>query len=129
MTTQLRVARPVTNLAESTALYTSGLGFQVLGHFEDHDGFDGVMLGIPGEPVHFEFTVCRTHPMRPTPTAEDLLVFYVPDADDWSRRCEALLAAGFKVVASFNPYWDRLGRTFEDGDGYRLVVQRASWSP
>ena len=28
----------------------------------------------------------------------------------------------------FNPYWDRSGRTFEDPDGYRVVIQRASWS-
>jgi hypothetical protein len=26
------------------------------GRFEDHAGFDGVMLGEPGAPYHFEFT-------------------------------------------------------------------------
>ncbi|MBT9560467.1 MAG: VOC family protein [Myxococcales bacterium] len=129
MAMQLRVARPVTDLAESTALYTGGLGLQVLGHFEDHDGFDGVMLGTPGGPVHFEFTVCRTHPVRPAPTPEDLLVFYVPDADAWERRCQAMVDAGFTVVTSFNPYWDQLGRTFEDRDGYRVVIHGTSWSP
>lgn len=48
MTSQLRIARPVTNLAESVAMYTQGLGLDVLGSFEDHDGFDGSMLGIKG---------------------------------------------------------------------------------
>lgn len=129
MTMQIRVARPVTNLAETTALYTRGLGLDILGGFEDHDGFDGVMLGTRGEPVHFEFTVCRHHPVRPAPTPEDLLVFYVPEQDEWERRCQAMVVAGFTVVASFNPYWDQLGRTFEDRDGYRVVVQRSSWSP
>ena len=43
-------------------------------------------------------------------------------------RCEALLAAGFRSVASLNPYWDRQGRTFEDHDGYRVVVQCAAWT-
>ena len=36
-------------------------------------------------------------------------------------------AAGFKVVPSFNPYWDPRGRTFEDPDGYRTVLQQAAW--
>jgi prolyl oligopeptidase len=38
-----------------------------------------------------------------------------------------MLGAGFSSVDSFNPYWDRLGRTFEDRDGYRVVIQRELW--
>jgi len=30
-------------------------------------------------------------------------------------------------VKAFNPYWDKNGKTFEDPDGYRVVLQRASW--
>ncbi len=30
-------------------------------------------------------------------------------------------------VASFNPYWDACGQTFEDPDGYRIVLQNAEW--
>ena len=36
--------------------------------------------------------------------------------------------AGFAPAASFNPYWDREGMTFEDPDGYRIVLQRAAWT-
>lgn len=36
--------------------------------------------------------------------------------------------AGFEPVASFNSYWDESGRTFEDPDGYRVVLQQASWN-
>jgi hypothetical protein len=36
-------------------------------------------------------------------------------------------AAGFAPVTSFNPYWDVDGVTFEDPDGYRVVIQQASW--
>lgn len=38
-----------------------------------------------------------------------------------------MVAAGFKQVTSFNPYWDMHGRTFEDNDGYRVVLQNAAW--
>ena len=128
MPTQLRIARPVTDLEASVAMYTSGVGLEVIGSFQDHDGFDGTMLGTVGENYHFEFTSCRTHPVQPTPTNEDLLVLYLPDSEAWQQRCMKLLEAGFREVASFNPYWDRNGRTFEDRDGYRLVIQQAAWS-
>jgi hypothetical protein len=35
---------------------------------------------------------------------------------------------GFEPVPSFNAYWDRNGRTFEDSDGYRVVIQQAAWN-
>src|SRR5262245_38683975 len=112
MTYQLRVARPVSDLARSTELYRRGLGFAVLGSFADHEGFDGVMLGVPGAGCDLELTHCRATPVRPTPTDEDLLVLYVPDRAQWSDRCAAMLAAGFEQVPPFNPYWAVRGRTF-----------------
>ncbi|MGB2815933.1 MAG: hypothetical protein WBA53_09635 [Burkholderiaceae bacterium] len=59
---------------------------------------------------------------------EDLAVVYVPDVGEWQAACARMIAAGFSPVAAFNSYWDRRGRTFEDGDGYRVVLQNAEWS-
>jgi hypothetical protein len=109
-------------------MYCRALGLCVVGSFEDHEGFDGIMLGLPGADYHFEFTHRRTHPVVPARTAEDLAVFYIPAAADWQSACARMLASGFKQVASFNPYWDIRGRTFEDPDGYRVVLQNAAWS-
>jgi hypothetical protein len=109
-------------------MYSRGLGLCEVGRFEDHDGFDGVMLGLKGSSYHFEFTHSRTHPVVPAPTPEDLLVFYVPTAAEWQTACASMLAAGFKQVSSFNPYWETRGRTYEDPDGYRVVLQQAEWS-
>ncbi|WP_436180132.1 VOC family protein [Acidovorax sp. LjRoot66] len=53
--------------------------------------------------------------------------FYVPDAQAWQARCDATRSAGFVEVPSFNPYWNQSGRTFEDPDGYRVVIQCAAW--
>lgn len=108
-------------------MYCRGLGLGVLGRFDDHDGFDGVMIGAADASYHFEFTRCTTHPVTPAPTAEDLLVLYLPQATEWQRACARMLAAGFKPVASFNPYWETHGRTYEDQDGYRIVLQHAAW--
>jgi YycE-like C-terminal domain len=67
------------------------------------------------------------HPVSPAPTPEDLLVFYEPNPEVWKRKCKAMLAAGFEEVKPFNPYWAKTGRTFEDKDRYRVVIQRAVW--
>ena len=128
MRINFRLALPVRNLAKSETMYRQGLGLECLGRFEDHDGFDGVMLGTAGGDFHFEFTHCRTHPVAPTPTVEDLMVFYVPDRSAWLARCQAMLDAGFVEVQSFNPYWARDGKTFVDPDGYRVVIQCESWT-
>ena len=124
----LRIARPVTDLIRAQAMYCAGLGLKLIGSFEDHQGFDGIMLGQNGLNYHFEFTHCRRHPVTPSPTPEDLTVFYMPNASEWQSTCARMLAAGFQQVASLNPYWDVRGCTFEDSDGYRVVLQNASWS-
>lgn len=127
MQPHLRVARPTDQLDAIRAMYEQGLGFEVLGHFTDHVGFDGVMLGHAGSGYHLEFTHHRGHAAGRAPTRDNLLVFYIPDEQEWSSRCAHMLAAGFAEVPSYNPYWDRAGRTFEDLDGYRVVLQNAAW--
>ena len=127
MRAHLRIARPVHALERTAAMYCQGLGLREIGRFEDHEGFDGIMLGAAGAGYHFEFTHCRAHPVRPHPTAEDLVVLYLPDPAEWSAACARMLDAGFREVESFNPYWQRQGRTFEDPDGYRTVLQNAGW--
>lgn len=124
----LRIAKPVRNLASTTDMYCRGLNLRVLGLFENHDGFDGVMLGVEGSDYHFEFTHSRIHSVLPTPTVEDLAVFYIPSAEEWQAACARMLAAGFKQVSPFNPYWGAKGRTYEDRDGYRIVLQQEEWS-
>lgn len=123
----LRVARPTDHLAAITAMYTQGLDLSVLARFLDHDGFDGTILGTRGAPYHIEFTTRPGQHVGRAPTEEHLLVFYVPDPAEWESRCACMLAAGFRGVSSVNPYWDVRGRTFEDLDGYRVVLQNSAW--
>lgn len=125
--TTLRVARPTDLLDEVVRFYTVGLGLKPLGSFEGHEGFDGVMLGIPGASYHLEFTRKTGHVAGRAPTADNLLVFYLPDTEQWRDAVGRMVAAGYQPVSSFNPFWDRVGRTFEDPDGYRVVLQNASW--
>ena len=129
MQTHIRIARPVRDLARTGHMYCAALNLTVLAKFQDHQGFDGVMLGSPGMDYHFEFTHCKEHPVTPSPTPEDLLVFYIPDRQAWQSTCDRLVDNGFVRVVSLNPFWDVSGRTFEDPDGYRIVLQNAAWRP
>lgn len=122
----LRVARPTDDLAPLLRFYCEGLGLQVLGEFRDHADFDGVMLGLPDMPYHLEFTVHRGHRAGGAPSAEHLLVFYLPDPSAWAHAIARMEEAGYAPVPAFNPYWDRQGASFEDPDGYRVVLQNAA---
>ena len=67
------------------------------------------------------------HPAGRAPARDNLLVFYLPDEAEWRAAVARLEQAGHRPIVAFNPHWDRRGRTFEDPDGYRVVLQFASW--
>lgn len=123
----IRVARPSDDLSALRHFYCDGLGLELLYEFTGHEGFDGIMLGQPGAPYHFEFTKKHGHRAGRAPTKDNLIVFYLPDPDEWKASIGRMMEAGFMPVSAFNPYWDRKGKTFEDPDGYRIVLQNAAW--
>jgi catechol 2,3-dioxygenase-like lactoylglutathione lyase family enzyme len=125
---QLRVARPTDDLEAVTRFYRDGLGFEVIASFTGHAGFDGVMLGHAGEAYHLEFTHQQGHSVGRAPTPEDLLVFYLPDRIEWEQAVQRMIDRGYPPTPAYNPYWDINGKTFEDPDGYRIVLQNAAWS-
>jgi hypothetical protein len=125
--TVLRVARPTDNLDKIVKMYCDGLGFKILASFKDHDGFDGMIVGLASHNYHLEFTQNEAHKAGRAPTKDNLLVFYIPGRSEWIQFCKAMENAGFLCVSSFNPYWDKSGKTFEDVDGYRVVIQNEPW--
>lgn len=125
--TILRVARPTDKLEEISTMYKEGLGFEVLAKFKDHKGFDGIILGHTKCSYHIEFTHHRGTSIGKAPTKDNLLVFYIEDKVEWKSMCNKMEKAGFKVVQSYNPYWDEDGKTFEDLEGYRVVLQKREW--
>src|SRR6266446_5525549 len=73
---QVRFARHTSRLAELVRFYRDGLGLPELGRFENHDGYDGVFLDLPGTNAHLEFTSGGEH-LPPVAHAETLLVLYL----------------------------------------------------
>jgi ribosomal protein S18 acetylase RimI-like enzyme len=123
MLSALRIARHTERLDEIVAFYRDGLGLTEIGGFRDHDGYDGVFLELPGTRAHLEFTAGGGEG-APTPHPESLLVLYMGD----EATIEAVVARlGAEPVVAANPYWRAHGTTFEDPDGFRLVLVPESW--
>jgi catechol 2,3-dioxygenase-like lactoylglutathione lyase family enzyme len=121
---QLRIARHTERLDELVAFYRDGLGLTEVGGFRDHDGYDGVFLAVPGTGAHLELTAGGDHG-APEPHPESLLVLYLGDHEAVARVAARLAA---DPVAPANPYWAEHGSTFEDPDGFRVVLVPKRWS-
>ena len=119
---QVRVARPTDKLEEVVAFYRDALGLRQVGSFSGHAGYDGVMLGLPGRDYHLEFTRHEGGGPCPAPTRDNLLVLYVEDRAALERAAARLAARGHLPVEPENPYWAARGLTFEDPDGWRVVL-------
>ena len=120
---RVRIARQTGRLETVVAFYRDGLGLPEIDRFTAHDGYDGVMLDLPGTGAHLEFTA-TAHSEPPDPHVEQLLVLYLGDrgtVDAVVARC------GASPVDSANPYWDRVGVTVSDPDGFRVVLVAGTW--
>ena len=118
----MRVGRPTDNLEQITKMYADGLGFEIIGGFDGHGEFSGRMLGHPKHHYHLEFTTHSKEKAGRAPTLENLLVYYISDNVEFAQAINKISRSGFKKVTSFNPYWEGDAQTFEDVDGYRVVI-------
>ena len=74
----VRLARHTSAFAEVVSFYGDGVGLPVVATFDDHDGYSGVIFGLPGSTHELEFTTSLTGEPGPvfTPSADDLLALY-----------------------------------------------------
>jgi catechol 2,3-dioxygenase-like lactoylglutathione lyase family enzyme len=123
---QIRVARPTRGLERVCAFYRDAVGLPVLSSFADHDGYSGVILGIPDATHQLELV--RHAEVEPSPTTEDQLVLYLGSTAAVAECAAAIEAAGHEPRLPPNPYWAREGAiAFVDPDGYWLVLSPDRW--
>ena len=119
----MRIARPTDKLQEIERFYCMGIGLQKLGSFEDHDGYNGLMLGLPNYAYHLEFTQHRDGSPCPAPSKDNLLVLYIPHQSSIESIANRLQSMGYREVEPENPYWEtKKAITVEDPDGWRVVL-------
>ena len=127
-TSQLRIARPSSDLAAAERFWVFGLGLDVL--FRSGSSAAGghalLMVGWPDAAWHLELVSDPGGETPAAPTEEDLLVLYL-DGEVDPDVVRRLVDAGGTRVPARNPYWDRGGVTIADPDGYRLVLTSRSW--
>lgn len=128
--TQVRLARPTAQLDEIIQFYCQGLGFNSLLEFDwDQAGYAGVVLSIPGTDIYLEFVTHQKgfskDEINP-PTEDHLLVFYLEHKSDYEATKHRLVEMGYYPVKAKNQHWDLAGSTFEDPDGWRVVLMLGS---
>jgi catechol 2,3-dioxygenase-like lactoylglutathione lyase family enzyme len=123
MAMQVRFARHTDALDACVGFWRDRLGLPELTRFENHEGYTGVILDLPGTGAHLELTTGGGHAAS-VPDPELLVVLYL---GDWAAVRARAAAIGAEPVPAANPYWDRCGLTFEDPDGFRVVLAASAW--
>jgi uncharacterized glyoxalase superfamily protein PhnB len=124
---QVRIARPTDKFEEIINFYQNGLGLKQIGQFKGHEGYEGVIFGLPDVNYHLEFTRHIDGSPCPAPTKDNLLVFYITDKSEINKVSERLKKMGYAEVEPENEYWKEKGITIEDPDGWRIVLMNRSY--
>ncbi len=121
--TTVRFARATDRLDEPIRFYEDGVGLLRLAAFDDHDGYSGVVYGLPDEQRQLEFTQ-HAGGTPAAPNDDDLIVLYLATAATVRAALRRLDAFGYSPVRPQNPYWQiRVrGFTLVDPDGWRVVL-------
>ena len=118
---KFRVARHTNDLDKIKTFYTTVLGFEVLGSFENHDSYDGFFLGKPNLDWHLEFKTSN-ETIEFNYNEDDILVFYPNTILEYNNLIENILSNTIQLITSKNPYWNLNGKMFLDPDGYHIVI-------
>ena len=118
---KFRVARHTNDLDKIKTFYTTVLGFEVFGSFENHDSYDGLFLGKPNLDWHLEFTK-SDETVDFNYNEDDILVFYPNTIIEYNHLIENILSNSIELITSSNSYWSLNGKMFLDPDGYHIVI-------
>lgn len=116
-----RFARHTNNLEQLKSFYIDILGLELLGGFENHNGYDGVFIGKPNENWHLEFTK-SDEIVTFNFGEEDILVFYPNTKLEFELIHDNLIANKIEFIQAKNNYWNENGKMILDPDGYRVVI-------
>ena len=106
---KFRIARPTDKFEEVIAFYEKGLGLKRIGEFYGHEGYDGVMFGLPDEEYHLEFTRYIDGSPCPAPTKDNLLVFYMREDSEMKKVSKRLHTMGYGEVELRKSVLERKG--------------------
>ncbi|CAM4239449.1 VOC family protein [Flavobacterium terrigena] len=118
---KFRFARHTNNLEKLKSFYTTVLGLEVLGSFENHATYDGVFLGKQNLNWYLEFTQ-SDEIVEFNFNEDDILVFYPETLVEYDSLIENINKNRINFTTSKNPYWNQNGKMVLDPDGYRIII-------
>lgn len=118
---KFRIARHTNNLESIKSFYTTILGFELLGSFENHSNYNGIFIGKPNLDWHLEFTQSEDKVNRQF-DEDDLLVLYPETVSEYDALIDRISKNNSSFISAKNPYWNQNGKMFLDPDGARIVV-------
>jgi hypothetical protein len=126
---QIRIVRPTERLNELIQFNKVGLGLNIIGSFQNHDGYDGVILGMPEASIHLEFTESQKGKPCLVPDRDNHLVFYFDKTNEYEKAVSRMRKAGAKEVEPENPYWMGKSTRFEYPDGRGIILFNGLFKP
>ena len=116
-----RFARHTNDLEQIKTFYIAILGFELLGTFKNHNGYDGIFIGKSNENWHLEFTTTKAVICLDF-NEDDMLVFYPTSKIEFDILVNKLQSHEIKFIKAKNPYWNENGKMILDPDGYRIII-------
>lgn len=116
-----RIARHTNDLEQIKTFYIDILGFELLGGFENHNGYDGIFIGKSNENWHLEFTKSNEIVLFDF-NEDDILVFYPNTKMEFDFIMDKIELKRIEFVKAKNPYWNENGKMILDPDGYRIII-------
>jgi hypothetical protein len=116
-----RFARHTNDLKQIKFFYIDILGFELLGGFQNHNGYDGVFIGKSSDNWHLEFTKSEEI-VHFDFNEDDILVFYPNSKMEFDSFINKIQSTKIKFINAKNPYWNENGKMFLDPDGYRIII-------
>jgi hypothetical protein len=123
-----RFARHTNNLEQIKSFYIDVLGFQLLGGFENHNGYDGIFIGRANENWHLEFTK-SDEVVFFNFNDDDIIVFYPKNKIDFDLIMNKIQSQNIDFIKGKNPYWNEKGKMILDPDGYKIVISDLKIKP
>lgn len=100
-----RFARHTNNIEQIKSFYIDILGFELLGGFENHNGYNGVFIGKSNENWHLEFTKSEEIVLFNF-NEDDILVFYPNNKSEFDFIMNKIHSKKIEFIEAKNPYWN-----------------------
>ena len=123
-----RFARHTNNLEQIKSFYINILGFELLGGFENHNGYDSIFIGKSSENWHLEFTKSEEI-IHFDFNEDDVLVFYPNSKIEFDLIMNKIQSTKIEFIKAKNSYWNENGKMVIDPDGYRIIISDLKIKP